>query len=302
LLSLIWDQESDLFKETETTACWELEESQNLQNATDVVKDSGTFKAIYENAVLNAINLSQSAMAETKEKVEREAKIKINDITNYRNVALDFYKRRIKQSENRLRILSAIDKTEKESIKQNIGRDKAVVKRLTQKTDEGLSRLQLESQLTYEAPECIALAIIVPSTDAKKTAKEKTSEGKARIEKAGMESVMKYERQAGRKPVDVSLTFKGYDIMSNGNNEKRFIEVKSFANSGPIELTVNEWIVSEKLAAEYWLYIVENVEKEEKRKITIINNPSKVFQDIVQKIPILQFKMLIRDWQNFIEN
>lgn len=111
---------------------------------------------------------------------------------------------------------------------------------------------------------------------------------------------MKKEKEEGRKPIDVSKMFKGYDIISEGNNEKRFIEVKSFKETGPLELTCHEWIVSQRLESKYWLYVVENVEDNNRIEMTKVNNPFSVFSNVSQKISLLQYKVLIDEWKAFL--
>ena len=90
--------------------------------------------------------------------------------------------------------------------------------------------------------------------------------------------------------------------VSEGNKEKRFIEVKSFKETGPLELTCHEWIVSQRLENKYWLYVVENVEDKEKITMTKINDPFKVFSNISQKISLLQYKILIAEWKAFLRD
>jgi len=83
---------------------------------------------------------------------------------------------------------------------------------------------------------------------------------------------MRYEREHGRKPVDVSREFVGYDILSEGKGEVRHIEVKAFATTGKICFTPHEWQMAQRLGDEYWLYVVENVSDEP--KLRCIQNPA----------------------------
>lgn len=43
----------------------------------------------------------------------------------------------------------------------------------------------------------------------------------------------------------------GYGVESTGAIEKPFVEVKSFASTGPLELTPNEWQMVRCLAKNY---------------------------------------------------
>ncbi len=67
-----------------------------------------------------------------------------------------------------------------------------------------------------------------------------------------------------------------------------------------MEITSHEWIVAQKLEGKYWLYIVENVENNEKIVMTKVNNPFNVFSGVSQKISLLQFKILIDQWKAFL--
>jgi hypothetical protein len=78
------------------------------------------------------------------------------------------------------------------------------------------------------------------------------------VEEAGMQAAMAYERQQGREPKDVSKEFLGYDIDSHGTEGTRYIEVKAFATTGPLELTPHEWQMAQRLQDAYWLYVVED--------------------------------------------
>jgi len=92
------------------------------------------------------------------------------------------------------------------------------------------------------------------------------------VEEAGMKVAMEYEREHGRQPEDVSNQFLGYDIVSCSETEVRYIEVKSFATTGTVELTPHEWQMAERLQDTYWLYIVEDTLTEP--KLHTIQNPA----------------------------
>jgi hypothetical protein len=91
--------------------------------------------------------------------------------------------------------------------------------------------------------------------------------------------------------------FRGYDIISESNIEQRHIEVKSFKTSGPIELTIHEWIVSEKMGQNYWLYTVENALDDDTFIITEICDPHSVFKDSAEQVQFMSFKFLIQNWK-----
>lgn len=107
-----------------------------------------------------------------------------------------------------------------------------------------------------------------------------------------MEFVMRYEREQGRETEDVSEKKLGYDVESTGPAEKRYIEVKSFASTGSLELTPNEWQMARRLTKSYWLYIVENAVSGP--KLTLVQDPSARLQP-QEKWSITGFS--IPDWK-----
>ncbi|MEM0253427.1 MAG: DUF3883 domain-containing protein [Candidatus Bathyarchaeia archaeon] len=89
--------------------------------------------------------------------------------------------------------------------------------------------------------------------------------------------------------------FRGYDIISEGTNERKFIEVKSFFKGGDIEMTSNEWLMAERLRDKYWLYIVENTMDDEKRKLSLIQNPYEALRKVANFKEVKDFKVFIEE-------
>jgi len=304
LICVFWDKSTDSFREVDPAGFWELDKATSSARVKEVIGNPEFFERVFNQAESIATKLTEDLVQETRLKIEKETAIKIEDIQNYRNTALNLLKERIAQNEHRLQFARFFGKEEEERLKQNIGRDKARIKRLKQKTEEELEKLQRESQLMPEAPECLAIAILIPE---KSVTTKRDKEGldvrkKIDVERAGLDLVLRYEENHGRKPIDVSLMFKGYDVVSEGESGKRYIEVKSFAETGPLQLTCHEWIVAQRLGNSYWLYVVENALNQDKYKITEICNPFNVFAKVAKKESILQFKILIEEWKEFLRN
>ena len=86
---------------------------------------------------------------------------------------------------------------------------------------------------------------------------------KVEIEEKAMRYVMRYEREQGRVPIDVSGENLGYDIRSEdpANNAVRFIEVKGHRDFNMyVEFTPNEYEKAVALKDNYWLYVVLNLD------------------------------------------
>ena len=94
-----------------------------------------------------------------------------------------------------------------------------------------------EINLTMSKPSFVGALRVLPSLH--------INDGMQRdeeIEKIGMEIAMRFEKDAGRNPEDVSKENLGFDIRSKSKDgEIRYIEVKARASIGSIALTQNEW-------------------------------------------------------------
>jgi len=116
-----------------------------------------------------------------------------------------------------------------------------------------------------------------------------------KIEKIGMEIVMKYERDNGRIPEDVSKENLGFDIRSKGKNEIRYIEVKTRSSEGDIDLTPNEWFKAKRFKEHYYLYIITNAVKNP--QLHIIKNPAENLNP-EEKIEIVRFIIRLEQWRD----
>lgn len=119
----------------------------------------------------------------------------------------------------------------------------------------------------------------------------------ADIEAVGMEEAMRYEREQGRIPEDVSAQSLGYDIRSTAaDGSVRYIEVKARATTGDIALTPNEWFKAQRLGEEYWLYVVEYAAS--RPALHPIRNPAAKLkpQEVAEVV-----RYIISDWKTASE-
>jgi len=119
---------------------------------------------------------------------------------------------------------------------------------------------------------------------------------------------MAYERAQGRQPEDVAAQQLGYDIRSltpdssptaagEGRTVRRegairYIEVKGRARSGAVALTTNEWLMAQRLGADYWLYVVENCST--KPCLYTIPNPAATLHPVEVREVV---RYVIEDWK-----
>lgn len=123
--------------------------------------------------------------------------------------------------------------------------------------------LASEQRLDFinEEPELLGCAYLAPMSELQ-MAKHPGMKRDDEAERIAMEVAMRYEREHGRVPQDVSkLNDKcGYDVRSEGDTEYdvRYIEVKGRCNVDGVMLSENEWIKLNTLGEQAWLYIVTN--------------------------------------------
>jgi superfamily II DNA or RNA helicase len=133
-----------------------------------------------------------------------------------------------------------------------------------------------EKSLTMSSPIFIGIARVLPM----RTNSGSVMHSDPEVERIGMEATMRFEREAGREPEDVSKDNLGFDIRSKErtleNLEKiRYIEVKARAEVGAVALTQNEWFKAQRLADDYFLYVVWNTNNDPIPKPLIVQNPAK---------------------------
>ncbi|MEN3186822.1 MAG: DUF3883 domain-containing protein [Atribacterota bacterium] len=104
------------------------------------------------------------------------------------------------------------------------------------------------------------------------------------VERIAMEVAMRYERERGWLPEDVSGENRGFDILSRHpeSGQVRFIEVKGRAASGPIVLTPNEYKAARRLRKDYWLYVVFDCAT--KPQLLAVQDPAQLEWEPVMKI------------------
>ena len=144
--------------------------------------------------------------------------------------------------------------------------------------------IEREQNLTMTNPSFVGIVRVLPRAET-----EEAMYSDEEVEKIGMEIVMKFERENGREPEDVSKENLGFDIRSREKDGKiRYIEVKARASVGSVALTQNEWFKAQRLGNDYYLYVVWNAGKDPNTKPCIIQNPAVNLQ-VDQKVEIVRY-------------
>jgi len=86
------------------------------------------------------------------------------------------------------------------------------------------------------------------------------------IERIAVDEAIRYERSLGWEVTSVETEDRGYDLLSRKPHPSepgayiasRFIEVKGRAAVGEVGLSSNEFKTAQRLAGDYWLYVIFN--------------------------------------------
>lgn len=116
-------------------------------------------------------------------------------------------------------------------------------------------RIKNEQNITMTKPQLVGCIRVVPAV--RDPNADDVMHTNPEMEAVGMRIATEYEIARGWAPKDVSAKNLGYDIRSSGpNGETRYIEVKARNGRGAVELTPNEFKVSQNLRDKYYLYVV----------------------------------------------
>ncbi|RMH30002.1 MAG: DUF3883 domain-containing protein [Candidatus Hydrogenedentota bacterium] len=240
----------------------------------------------------NGQKLSYMTVLNCLEQFQQEAKARrMRECSIRRRWLTASYNELIRQSEEKLFDYNRRH-DEGEDMSVAIRQEDEHYRRLLAERDERLNELENEQKIFTLEPQVEAVALILSAASIQLTQPASDTAAKQRVEVAGMHVVMDYERSHGREPNDVSQQFLGYDIVSSGAGETRYIEVKSFATTGPVELTPHEWQMAQRLQGAYWLYVVENALTEP--RLHTLQNPAVRLkaQPVVDVV-----KVVIENWR-----
>ncbi|MEM1542626.1 MAG: helicase-related protein [Ignisphaera sp.] len=279
LFTIFYDVDKDEVYEVNPKVIWDLKNPEEIVSQKDA---SEMLEKGMEKICSKLVDLKRKFVENLKRKLERELSIRLEDVDNFYSIKIAESEKRIKKYKERALF---------EDMRVAIGREEANIRLYKEEWERKKRELKAKYTLMEgEEPELLAAAVIIPPKEHSLIAANIRE-----IERKGIEEAIKYELSQGRKPIDVSTEFRGYDIISEGTNERRFIEVKSFFKGGDIEMTSNEWLMAERLRDKYWLYIVENTMDDEKRKLSLIQNPYEALRKVANFKEVKDFKVFIEE-------
>ncbi len=142
-----------------------------------------------------------------------------------------------------------------EDVALALGEAEKRLEELSARQERRREELRRERELAIADLTPIGSALVLPHPEREQLAAMARDE---EVERIAMEEAMRYERERGWVPEDVSTGDRGFDILSQHpeSGSVRFIEVKGRAGVGPVVLTPNEYRTAERLRGDYWLYVV----------------------------------------------
>ena len=264
------------------------------------IYDDGKDLAEVNPAVLWDL-VPQEAKVEFKGNKERVEKFAISAISKYKEELLKERERQAKIKEKygikSLEYLigkldyELVELYERQQRGENVDlaiRNKEERKREYERALEELKReIEREKHLSITMPRLLGAIVAKPHS-------EMVSDEE--IERIGMEIAMKYERQQGRVPEDVSAENLGFDIRSRSKDgEVRYIEVKARRDEGAVALTPNEWFKAKRFKDQYYLYVVANAVTNP--TLYIIRNPAENLE-AMEKVEIVRFVISPEEWKS----
>jgi superfamily II DNA or RNA helicase len=248
LIALFHDSTSGDTREVDPRMLWELEAPpEGLAFPEDVAATLCSDAAEVRRHVLERLD---SLKQEAQDRRDRECSVK-------RRWLQRSYDELVRESQDKLFAYHRRQDAG-EDMDVAIRQEQENLKELLKERELRFDELDQERQIFVLEPELEAVAAILPKPTVTGEAPGEGEEVRWRLEEAGMRVAMEYERRQGRTPVDVSRHFLGYDIESRSPAGTRYIEVKAFATTGPLELTPHEWQMARRLGEAYWLYVVEH--------------------------------------------
>ena len=288
MLSLVCQKEDGSFFETSPAKLLDLCPPTSFAKAItppDVIDENDVVEWAYEN--------------ETEPLLEKTQKTVTEDTENRRKYLNDAFTQTIMDIQNTINELQGKALTsDDDKVQQKLLAKEHRYNELKKRKQERMQELKHAVELNAVEPEVLGCAYVVPFSQVEYQQHYGMSRDDE-VEAIAMKVAMDYERDEGRKTVDVSAENVGYDVRSmDGEGQKRYIEVKGRAMTDGVMLSENEMNRLAQLGRRAWLYIVTNCKS--KPQLHIINDPANRMS-FEQKTKGIQFYLPLQEWQARIE-
>ena len=244
-----------------------------------------------ENWTLDYVTVIQNRQVTERRKEECEA-VRSYLLTSFKQLIIDL--------SQKAEDLEA-DRNAGDQVDDEIERLEKRIKQLKERQTVRLVELDLMQNLYMERPTILAEALVVPASDAVVEAESTPRPGMAmrrddEVEAIAMGVAMEHERRRGWMPFDVSADGQHYDVRSEGpDGERRYIEVKGRADTGPVMLTAPELDRLRQLGERAWLYVV--IQCKSNPELNLVEDPGNrltptmLYRDV-------QYLVAERDWKS----
>lgn len=248
------DAESNEIRSVQPNIIWDFEESHGTDSAADISR----IKGVVLGHVMRSLEEYNKRLQKER---DRQAEIK-------RKYGVESLSQSIKSMDNDLG-----DLKNRRAAGENVDvviRNKEDKKRRYAENKRDLEEnIRKEQSLTMSTPVFVGIIRVRPPA----SGNGRGMRNDPSVEDAGMRAVMEFERNAGRKPEDVSQKNLGFDVRSvDENGDVRYIEVKARAAEGTVALTTNEWYQASQMGDSYYLYVVWNAKMGDKP--IVVKNPA----------------------------
>jgi superfamily II DNA or RNA helicase len=273
-LMAIYDDGSTVLREVNPAILWDFAPSDSTESMkVEIAK---------ENAQEFAINAVEHYKQEITEERERQAEIK----RKYGIRSLEFL-----IGELDAELAGLYERQEVGEKVELVIRNKEERKRQYEEALKVLRKeIEQEASLTITMPKYLGAVLVKPMAPV-------TTVSSKEMNEIGRELVKQYERTQGREPSDVPDGY-GYDLISKGDEEVRYIEIKGFSEEGDADLTPNEWFKARRFKAQYWLYVVAHAATSP--ILYLINNPAESLE-VQEKVETVRFIVPLEEWKGKCE-
>jgi len=266
--------------EVNPSIIWDLELTSDGVEFGEKIKNLLQQKEKVEEKVITAV------LAKYQEEIQKRREIETGIKEKY---GLRSIKYLIEESDAKL--VSYYERKERgKNMDIAIRQEEQEKERLQERLKSLREEIKREKEIILTPPQLLGVALVTSNTkEGKMTSDEE-------IEKIGMEVAVRFEREEGRIPEDVSRENLGFDIRSlEGGKVVRYIEVKARSSGGSISLTPNEWIKAKRFGRDYWLYIVTDAVKNP--ALHILQDPASYLKPM-GKVEIVHFIVPEAQWKN----
>ncbi len=214
-------------------------------------------RELHDQALKGWLDATKADRARETAVVRRHVEISLNELIKGAQVKLGEYEERIGRGDTTSGIAGLKVLAEQH------------VEELDHRLETRLKQLDMERLCTIADIDFMGQAWVLPHPERSKP-EMAAMVTDPEIERIAVEEAIRYETSLGWEVTSVESENRGYDLRSQKPHPSepgayvasRFIEVKGRAGVGEVGLSANEFKTAQRLAGDYWLYVVFNCASE----------------------------------------